>query len=282
MRSALLLILSALSFALATVAARYLLLTTKVPVMEITFLRFFGGAVTASTLLLLKRQVPKPRNVTYVMLRALFNTGAVLLFFLSLKYTSVAKANMLNMTYPFFVVLLAPFINREKSTTKTWVYLALAIGGIYLILSQGPLLQTREINVGDAIALASGFTAAFAVSFLREARKYDTSLVILFYLMLTGTITHLPLFHTFILPETTGILLLAATTIFSVAGQFFITEGYRGISAADGAIISSSRIPFAVIGGYLFLSENVTGQIIAGSLLLIAAFIGIARSNDKK
>lgn len=275
MRGPAYLTLSALCFALATVAARMLLKTSSVPVLEITFFRFFGGLVLALWLLVKDRQIPVPANPKYVFFRAIFNTGAVFLFFSSLQFTTVAKANMLNMTYPVFVVMLAPLLNQEKNHLSVIIYLVLAMIGVALVMFPGDA-SFSSLNMGDLLALISGLVAAFAIAFLRQARKYDSSVVIIFYLMATGTCINAMFIPSFIIPGQREMILLGISTILSVAGQVFITEGYQYISAAGGSIVSSSRIPFAVLGGYLFLAEVVTLHTLAGSVLIILALAGIS------
>jgi len=64
--------------------------------------------------------------------RAVTNAAAVLLVFSALRYTTVTNANMLNMSYPVFVFLLAPWVNRERTQRSHYLYLVLAMTGTVL------------------------------------------------------------------------------------------------------------------------------------------------------
>lgn len=272
------LLLSALVFALATLFARIITQNSTVPAVELTFFRFIGGLVFISVLAVRNRERLLPVKTRYVLLRALFNTMAVLLFFVALEDTTVSKANMLNMTYPVFVFLLAPLINRESISPLDVTYLMVAMTGIYLVMVPGAEEGgLATLNRGDLSALASGLVAGFAITFLREARKYDSSTVILFYLMAIGSfINFFLVLPVFVIPRGEILLYALLCTLFSVAGQVLITTGYRHIDAAAGSLVSSSRILFALMLGVIILNEDLTWRIGGGGLLIMLALFGVS------
>ena len=272
------LLLSALVFALATLFAKLTIQSSAVPPIELTFFRFLGGLIFISFIAFKQKENLRPKKPRYVVLRALFNTLAVILFFIGIGETTVTKANMLNMTYPVFVFLLAPMMNRESISLLDIIYLAVAMAGIYLVMVPSPLLSGADtLNRGDILALASGLVAGFAITSLREARKYDSSIVILFYLMALGTVINffmvLPVFE---IPRGKILLYVSLCTVLSVMGQIFITEGYRYIDAAAGSLVSSSRILFAGILGVVVLSEDLTFGIATGGILILCALFGVS------
>ena len=56
--------------------------------------------------------------------------------------------------------------------------------GIYLVIFP----DFSNINKGDMIGLLSGIFAAFAIITLSVAREYDSTVLIVFYLMAIGTV----------------------------------------------------------------------------------------------
>lgn len=274
-RGFLLLLVSALSFSASTMWARMLLLESSIHPFQITFFRFSAGFLVVLPVLISQRISLKPEAPRAVAGRAIFNTAAVMTFFFSLSGTTVTKANMLNMTYPAFVFVIAPFLNREPSLLRHFLFLILTLTGSFIVMSDKG--GTVSFSSGDLTALASAVLAALAISALREARKHDNSWRILFYLMLTGSIVNLifmvPLWKT---PDIHGIFLLFLITVSSVFGQLLITAGYRYINAAPGALVSSSRILFAAFLGVLFLQEPFTLQIGLGGMLIFISLIGVS------
>jgi drug/metabolite transporter (DMT)-like permease len=63
-------------------------------------------------------------------------------------------------------------------------------------------------------------------------------------------------------------------------GQVFITSGYKYLEAGKGSLVSSSRIVFAFLLGWMFFSESLTLNLIIGATLILISFVGV--SIDKK
>ncbi len=276
-RGILYLAFSALAIALSTVFAKLITENSAVPAIEITFFRFLSGAVIITVYIVARGLSFQPNRFKYVILRSVFNAVAVLLFFTGVQFTTITNANMLNMTYPVFVFAIAPFINRERTHLRNYLYLVLSITGVYLIIAP----DFGSINPGDIFALLSGIVAGFAVSILREARKYDSSIVILFYLMVLGSVINfLVMAPFFVPPEGVIIVYLLLYVIVSLMGQFFITVGYRYIDAAPGSLISASRIVFAVLLGIIIFSDPFSWEIALGGLFIVVSLTGVSRFNE--
>ena len=265
------------SFALATVFVKLITSSSKVPAIELSFFRFAAGFVLVAVYVAATGKTLVPANKKFVVLRSLFNTFAVIFFFMGIQFSTVTKVNILNMTYPLFVFLLAPFINREKTTPAYYLYLLLTMVGVYfVVVPDASGIIGSGINPGDMLGLASGIVAGFAITTLREARKYDESYIILFYLMAFGTVVNLAFAAPFfVVPRGTVLAYCIAATALSVLGQLFITAGYRYINAADGALVSTSRILFAILMGAIILSEAVTVRIISGGVMILVSLVSV-------
>jgi len=270
-----LLLTAELLFALSTVFVKFVTNGTDISGIEISFFRFFTGFILTSAIILSsgeKTVVVKPFNVY---MRGIFNTVAVIFFFLGVQYTTVSKTNLLNMTYPIFVFIISPFITKEKIPRDLFVFLFLVIAGIYLVVIPSGS-SFGGVNKGDIFSLLSGITAGFSISFLREARKTDSTRTILIYLFSIGcVISGIIMANSFKIPSGIFIFYIFLVAIFSYIGQFLITTGYKCVSATAGSIISSSRIVFAIFLGAVIFSEPVTLRIITGSLLIMISLAGV-------
>jgi len=269
---------SAFLFAFATVLVKIVTLETDIPSIELSFIRFSFGFIAILSITLWKKKTFRPVKAKYVYLRAVFNTVAVIFFFMGVQYSNVGKANLLNMTYPIFVFLLAPFLNREKTSGRYFLYLLMTIYGIFMIVSpENSLAGFKSVNIGDLLALLSGITAGFAITSLREARKDNPSYIILLYLMGFGTILNaIIVIPFFVMPKGIYILHCLGVGFVSLLGQVFITMGYKYIDAAPGALISASRIVFAIVLGIIFFSDPFTERMLIGTMLISASLIGVA------
>ena len=68
--------------------------------------RFLLGFLVIASILILKKRPPRPVKYHLLAGRAVANSIAVYCFYMAVQTTSVAHANILNMTYPVFVALI--------------------------------------------------------------------------------------------------------------------------------------------------------------------------------
>jgi drug/metabolite transporter (DMT)-like permease len=274
-----LMLLASLAFSGGSVFAKMAMTGTDVTGLQVVFFRFLIGLVVTAIYMVSKRISFRPNNIKYVSMRAVTNSAAAILLFTGIQLTTVTNANMLNMTYPVFVFVIAPFLNREENRPVHYLYLVLTIAGAFMVIN--PSMQ--GVNTGDIIALLSGIVAGFAISSLREARKYDHSMLILFYLMLLGTPVSLALAApVFVVSPGAGVwwlILAAASSV--VAGQIFLTVGFRYVSAAAGSLVTATRIPMAAALGITFLGDPLNATIIAGGLLILVSLVGVSLSGSQ-
>ena len=265
-------LLAEFSFAASSVVAKYALQDSDVSGVQITFFRFLLGAIISFIVLKKSGESFIPKKPQMVWWRALFNTISAMLFFFSLKYTTVTNANMLGLTYPLWVVLFAPILIKEKFEWKNMIFVGVALTGVYIIVH--PEFET--INLGDMCAFGAGITASIAVLALRQARKFDTTNIIIFYLMTTGVVL-----NGFILapvwanPDLLIWTFIIISALLGFVAQILITEGYKYIEATRGSLISSTRVVMAGIMGVMLFSDQITVQLIGGAALILSSQYGL-------
>ncbi len=266
-------LMSSFFFTLSTFFGKLVANTTEMDAIITSFSRYFLGTLGMAVFMRVKGISFKPVKNKPVLTRSFLNASALILLTGSLNFTTITNANMIHLTYPVFVFLLARFITREKLKPVAFVYLFLILVGTYIVSDP----QLTAINVGDLIAFASAIFAGLAILYLTEARKTESTIIILFYLMLVGTILSFP----FVVGDigklsfdSLGIVLLAAGSGFF--GQYFTTEGFKYVDSATGSILSSSRMVMAALMGYFFLSEPLDFRILMGILLILSALVGVS------
>lgn len=280
-RGVFLILLSALFFAGATVFAKLMTNSYGGSVLTVTFCRFAIGLIVTLPGALSGRTRLKPVRGDLVALRAVTNTGAVFLFFLGIELTTITKANLLNMTYPVFVFLAAPLINNERSPRRYYLFLLLTLLGAWQVVRPPEAADIGGFVGGDLLAFFSAIAAGVAISYLREARKHDDTQTILFHLMLLGTVINGIILFWITLPPLPGLLLAAAGGAMGVAGQLALTSGYRYVSAAAGALLSSSRLLFAIVLGVVIFSDDLTFQVVSGAILITVSLVGVTLSRKR-
>lgn len=268
-----LIISSSLFFSLGGYFGKVVVNTTEMNALITSFSRYALGAILMFIYMVLSKKSFIPNKIGPITKRAAFNSAAVILSTLALNYTTLTNANILHLTYPVFVVVLAPFVTKERPAKSVYLYLVLIFIGSYIISNP----DFTNINLGDFAAFASAIFAGLGFLYLTESRKTESGSLIVFYVMLMGTISNGLLVIKdlgLIRIDTIGIVLLAALSGF--LGQIFITQAYKYLDSAKGAMLSMSRIVFTALLGYFLLSEPLSLRIMIGIAIITSALIGLS------
>ena len=236
--------------------------------------RFLLGFVVIAGLLIAQRRPPRPVNYHLLAGRAVANSVAVYCFYQAVQTTSVAHANILNMTYPVFVALITWGFLPEQREGRTLLALLAAFAGIVLILYPGEL----SMDVHHLWGLVSGISAALAIVYLNLSRKLHDSETVLFYMFGLGSVLIYAGFHEHMVIRREGdVLYLVVCGAFGIAGQYFITLGFRFITAVEGSILSSTRILMAAfLGPLIGLDPALVLHGWLGALLIFGANVYLA------
>lgn len=273
-KGVILLLLAEFCFATSTVFAKLVTNTSDISGIEVASFRFLLGFIASAYTVYRLGISLKPFKTNLILWRAFLNTTAVIFFFLAVQHTSITNANMLNMTYPIFIFMFSPlFIRSDKSKPLSYLFLLLSTIGIYFVIHP----DFQKVNIGDVFGIISGIIGGFSVISLRMAREYDSTVLILFYLMGIGLLMNAVIvIPTFVVPRGINIFYIACSAVTGFLGQVFMTSGYKFITARDGSLMSASRIIFAVVLGVTVFSEDLTIRIIAGGILILASITGVS------
>jgi len=262
---------SALCFALMSLFVK-MAITSGVKVLDLTFYRFAFGSIALGAYFLLRRRDFQVKSWKFSLLRAFTNIFAVSLFYYSFQYLDLGTANLLNLTYPIFISILAPLILREQtSAAKILAVLLSSIGVGILLIGKSDLTYQTGIWIG----LACGLVSAITIMSLKQARKFDSPQVIVAILMTCGTAALAP-FFSFEFPSHWPAVFWAS--FFALTGQLFITYSFRGLSAVQGSIASSARILMSYSLGILVLGDIFEWRfLISFALVMLAIYLAKKR-----
>ena len=278
---ALLIFLSAILFSVNILLVKMLRTETAIPVVEITFARFLIGFIIVVFYIRLSGTEFRPVNRKVLYLRGVLNAAAVLILFFAVEQTTITNANVLNMTYPIFVALFSHALIGERFHPSVFLPLLMTAVGVWMVLQP----EFSTVNRGDLIGLVSGVVSALAIVYLRVLRKTDETPVILFYLFAVGTVILLiPTIPLFVMPDAGEFLLLFLCSLCGVAAQYFLTHGYKFISAVGGSIVSASRVYIASLLGILFFNDPVNLLLFLGTLFIVGSNVltaGIESTNSR-
>jgi len=249
---------SAFCFYLATCVVKWSIMAgLAIEPSFFVFVRFFIGFLTVVLVMIVKKQPLKPKKYGYLIGRTLANCVAVYCFFKGTALTSVAQANILNMTYPVFIAVISWFFLKDERDIISIVIVLVSFAGVLLILEPG---GGSGFKLDSMWALVSGISAAVALIYLNLCRRENDTETTLFFLFGLGSIVIFTIFHnTMYIPDAITLKYLLLCGLFSISGQYLITIGFKYVSAIEGGIISSTRILLAAILGPFIVSDpNLT------------------------
>lgn len=265
---------STFCFYLATASIRWARAFVAVDPAYFVFGRFFLGFLTVCVLLVAKRQTLRPRRFDLLIGRAVANCIAVYCFYKAVAVTSVAEANILNMTYPVFIAVFSWVFLKEQRDPVAAAMVGAAFAGVWMVLSPGEIGLAR----GNLWGLGSGFSAAFAIVYLNMSRRHHDSETILFYVFGLGTAMIFLAFRRMIhYPDPEEFRWLFLCSALGIAGQYLLTLGFRYVTAVEGSIISSTRILLAALLGPIIAGDpplTLVGGF--GALLIFSANVLLA------
>ncbi|BBO82607.1 hypothetical protein DSCO28_31730 [Desulfosarcina ovata subsp. sediminis] len=260
---------SAFCFYFSTVAIRWSREVVSIDSAYFVFFRFLLGFFVVCAVMILKREGPRPKRYHLLVGRTIGNCIAVFCFYQAVRYTSVAEANILNMTYPIFVALLSWVLLRDQRDPVALIMVVVAFSGVWLILRP----ERMGLGLSSLWGIFSAISAGGAIFYLNLSRQHHDANTVLFYMFGLGTVIMFAVFHRSITwPSAAEFYYLMLCGVSGIAGQFLITLGFRYVTAVEGGVISSTRILLAALLGPWLASDPPLGVVgWLGALLIFGA-----------
>lgn len=269
-KASILMLLSAFSFAVMQMAVKYSAQT--VPVVELVVMRNLFLVFTS--IISLKKQgkpyVRDKKNIPKLFLRGFFGMLGVLLYFIATKYLPTAEAAILQKSSPFFVVVFAAILLKEKVTKIDVVSLLLAFVGVAIITK-----PTGDFNIYSIVAFLSALFAAMAYVIIGMLKgKEEGETVMLAFGLVTVVLLAPFMVKCFKIPNAKEALGMLMVGIGGACGQYFLTKSYLMAPASKVSIYNYSSVVFSSIFGYFLFGDKIDFATGIGMILVfVAAFI---------
>ena len=261
-------------------------------VVKVFYRVVFGGLV----LLAWMAATGRMRELTSLPRRKvlqLAGQGAILclnwvLFLSSLDMAKVATAELLGYTGPVFVAALAPFVTGERFDRRIVWPLALALGGIVVILApQGLGVSNPREALGAGLAFASSLT--YATLLLRSKKILHgvtgAALMVVEYSVAGALLLPFVIWLYATGQGPTGIASYGALATLGVvqtagAGILFL-GGLRRVRTDHAAVLTYIEPVSAVLLAALFLGEAIGPLTAVGGAMVVAGGALVARIDSK-
>lgn len=261
--------LSTLSFGLANVFVKQL---SHIPAMEVVFFRC--ALATIFCFIGLRRAQADwiGSNRTLLLLRGIFGTTALYLFFITIQNIPLASAVTIQYLSPIFTAVIAIFVLSEKVRPLQWVFYTLAFAGVLLIERFDPRISLFYLMLG----IISAFGSGVAYNLVRSLKGKEHPLTVVLHFQLVGAIVgFISLFFAWRMPSGWDWVFLLAIGVFSQLGQIFLTSALQKEAVAGVAIINYSGIVYSVFFGWIIFGE---GQGLSSMLGMLLVVLGVLLS----
>lgn len=207
--------------------------------------------------------------------------GDLVFWHKSIQFTSVANSTLLANLASIFVTLAAWVLWRERPRPLFLVALALALGGVALLVHSS-LDFSRTALLGDALGVVTAMFYAWYILAVKGLR--DRAAATLQVMAVTTTLTAIILFPIALasgeqmLPSSAygWLILLGLALITHAAGQGLIAYALAHLPAVFSSVGLLLQPVVAALFAWILLSEPLMALQIAGGLVVLAA-IWLAR-----
>ena len=259
--------ISTLAFALANVFVKQV---AHLPTMEIVFFRCAFGVVFCYLGLRRANADWRGSNRKLLLMRGLFGTTALYLFFLTVRNIPLASAMTIQYLSPIFTTIIAIFLLKESVKITQWIFYALAFAGV-LFIGQ---FDVRVSLFFLALGIVSAFCSGVAYNLVRTLREREHPLTVVMHFQLVGLIVGF-LFTIFDWQTPRGwdwlyLLLIGAASQF---GQIFLTNALQKERAASVAIVNYTGLIYGLLIGWFVFGEAQTVESLAGMILVVIGVV---------
>ncbi|MRS12017.1 MAG: hypothetical protein EG823_02970 [Actinobacteria bacterium] len=207
-----------------------------------------------------------------------------LLFLTALDLTEVATAELLGYTGPVFVAMLTPWVTGDPFDRRIVLPLALALGGIIVILAQhGLALGGGRQALGALLAGASAFTYAALLLRSKKIIRGISSSALMLGEYGVASLVLLPLvLYSYAHgggPTSAGsyAALITLGVVHTAGTGFVFLSGLRRIRADHAGILMYAEPVSAVVFAALFLGEPLTLATLIGGAMVVLGGVLVAR-----
>lgn len=228
-------------------------------------------------------------KVVQVGIQGLILTLNWTLFLTAIDLAHVATAELLGYLGPVFVAAFAPMISGERFDRRIVVPLALALGGIVVIMApHGVQLESRRELTGAVFAFLSALT--YATLLLRSKKILrgisSGALMVVEYGVATAVLAPFAIAallrgDTPTTPQAYAALVTLGVVQTAIAGFVFL-GGLRRVRTDHAAILTYVEPVAAVVFAAMFLGESLTWSTALGGAMVVAGGTIVARLETRE
>ena len=258
---------STLAFAFMQICVKYL---PHIPAHELILFRSIISIVL-SVAILQKLGIPLlGNNKKVLMMRGIFGTTALLLFFYTLQKIPLASAVTLQYLSPIFTALFAAIFLKEKMKIKQWLYFGVSFAGVAFIKGFDERISLTFMLIGICSAMFSGM----AYTCIRQLKDTEHPVVVVLYFPLVAIpIMSVLSYLNWVTPQGVDWFYLFLMGLFTQIAQILMTKGIQTGVANKMISLKYVGTIYALAIGYLLFGESYGIMSLLGIAMVIAGVV---------
>tara|TARA_Y100000589_G_scaffold310806_1_gene329523 strand:+ start:2124 stop:2957 length:834 start_codon:yes stop_codon:yes gene_type:complete len=258
---------STLAFALMQICVKYL---PHIPTYELILFRSIISIIL-SVAMLQKLGIPLfGNNKKILLMRGVFGTTALFLFFYTLQNIPLASAVTLQYLSPIFTALFAAIFLKEKMQIKQWLYFGISFIGVALIKGFDERISLNLMLIGICSAMFSGM----AYTCIRQLKDTEHPLVVVLYFPLVAIpIMSVLSYLNWVTPKSTDWVYLLLMGLFTQIAQIMMTRGIQSGIANKMISLKYVGTIYALAIGFLIFGESYGIMSLLGIAMVISGVV---------
>jgi len=254
--------------------------TARYPIFEITFLRFFFGALVAAVVFALQKpEWPRPDTLKFHLARSVLSVGAATSFFYALSQLPIAEAMALSFVAPLFIAIFGVVLLKERFDSRIGLALIIGIVGMFVIVSGQ--LGARPYAAGAykgaiAVVVSAIFYALVMVMLRARANRDPLPTIVLIQNAAPALILAVPAAMVWKTPTSNDLWMFLLIGCLGVGGHTLLANAFMRAEAARLAPIHYLVLVWGTAYGWLFFGD-IPGLATPAAASLIVAGTWLTR-----
>lgn len=262
-------LISTIFFALMNVGVKFI---DDIPAYEIVFFRALVTLIVCYILLRKAKVHPWGNNKKLLILRGIFGTIGLMMYFYTLQNMPLASAVTIQYLSPIFTVIIAGVMLKEPPRPIQWLFFLISFSGVIMIKGFDTNVSFSDLLIGISAAVCSGF----AYNYIRKLKNYDQPLVVVFYFPLV-TVPVIGVYTVFnwVAPNVLEWGVLIAIGLATTVAQIYMTKAYQLERASNVTNFNYLGSVYAIVIGYFLFGEFIG---VMGNIGIAVIIIGVLLS----
>lgn len=218
------------------------------------------------------------KKIKLHIIRAMFNAGSLILWYLALPITFLADATALALAGPLFATVGAVLFLGERMRARRWSALIIGVIGALIIVRPG----FATFSLGFTFVILAAMSSAVARLFAKHLTRWDRPVTCSAYVAILQTpITFALALTVWQTPTLRELAWLAAVGVFVALAQVTLVQALRLADVGAMEPLNVTRLIWAGLIGYFAFDQLPVAATWIGGAIIVAASTYIARRESR-